>query len=152
MILLPDKIDQALVKDQLTRRAEQLFKQGYNCCESLIKSCIEIFELNLPEDAYLMGRFFREGVGGSGCICGALAGGIMMLGYITGPNGGGAEIAESYRTGFVEKFGSSCCRVIRKKQSVSGRFRNRECRVMTGYAAGAVSEALGTKSANDVIE
>lgn len=140
MILSPDKMAQAPVKDRLTRRAEQHFKEGYNCCESLIKSCIEIFELKLPEDVYLMGKFFREGVGGSGCICGALAGGIMMLGYITGPNGGGVEIAEKYRIGFIEKFGSSCCRVIRKKQSVSGRFRNRECRAMTGHAAGAVAE------------
>lgn len=125
-------------------RAEELFREGYNCCESLIKSSIEILNLPLPPETYLMGKFFRLGVAESGCICGALAGGTMVLGYLAGEGKYRPELAQRFRDEFVDKFGSACCRVIRKNQAITGRFRNKKCREITGFAAGVLHSLAGS--------
>lgn len=140
-MLRGSKPDNQLNK-KLGARAEELFASGYNCCESVIKASVEIFELPLPEDIHLMGKFFQRGLGGAGCVCGALAGGMMMLGYITGKEKKGLSQAEEFRTGFIEKFGSSCCRVIRKKRPVIERFRSKECKMITGFTAEKLQEVL----------
>lgn len=127
-------------RDQITARAEELFRQGLNCCESLLKACIEEFQLPLPEDTYRLGRFFRQGIAESGCICGALAGGMMILGYRDGDYNRGLVLADQFRAGFAGKFGSTCCRVIRRKQSFAARLWNSECREITGFSAGLVYE------------
>lgn len=140
-MLQENRLDNQL-NEKLAARAEELFASGYNCCESIIKASVEIFDLPLPEDIHLMGRFFQRGLAGSGCICGALAGGMMMLGYLSGAEKNGLSQAEAFRTGFVEKFGSSCCRVIRKKQSIVERFRSRECKMITRYTAEKLQDIL----------
>ncbi|MDT3698411.1 MAG: C-GCAxxG-C-C family (seleno)protein [Thermincola sp.] len=133
--------------EKIAARAEELYREGLNCCESMLKASIEELRLPLPEDTYRLGRFFREGIAESGCICGALAGGIMILGYQAGDYKRDLPLAERFRAGFVGKFGSTCCRVIRRKQSFIGKLWNRECRELTGFSAGLLYELL-----NDVGE
>lgn len=130
--------------EKMAQRAEDLFRQGLNCCESVIKATMETMDLPLPENTYLMGKFFRRGVAGSGCICGALAGGMMMLGYLTGDSKN-KDLAEVFRQGFVNQFGSTCCRVIRKSQSLSGRFWSKECREITRFSAAQLQELVNNK-------
>ncbi len=135
---------QSSVDEQLASRAEELFRQGFNCCESILKASSEVFKLGLPDDIFLMGRFFRQGIG-SGCICGALAGGIMVLGYMSGGTKSSEKLAKNFRSKFIGHFGSTCCRVIRKKQSITDRFRNIECRKITKVSAGLIQELLGIR-------
>lgn len=132
--MLNSRID-VTKEDLLASRAEEFFRAGYNCCESMIKACIEVYDLPLPEETYLLGKFFRLGVAESGCICGALAGGVMMLGYLAGAGDYDKSLAQRFREGFVAEFGSTCCRVIRKQQSLTGRLRNKKCREITASAA-----------------
>ena len=142
-MLLQDHLTNEIDKrEEIALRAENLFRNGFNCCESMLKSSIEVLNLPLPEDAYLMGRFFREGVAGSGCICGALVGGIMMLGFLSKGNIYGVEKAEHFKNKFIEEYGSTCCRVIRKKQSLTERFRNKQCKQITKFSAGLLCEML----------
>lgn len=146
-MLLPgsDSAKSIEIGAQVAARAEELFRQGLNCCESIIKAGIEVFQLPLPEDTYRIGRFFRQGIAESGCICGALAGGIMMLGYLADDYNKDIRLAEQFRTEFVSKFGTTCCRVIRQKQSFTGKLRNRECREITGFSAGLLYEILNSR-------
>ena len=137
-------------EEDLAKRAEELFRQGFNCCESMLKASIETFKLPLPENTYLMGKFFREGVAGSGCICGALAGGTMILGFIAGKDKKGTALAKDFRARFVKQFGSTCCRVIRKEQSFADRLSFRKCREITGFAAAILSEGLGGSLKSDL--
>lgn len=81
----------------------------------------------------------------SGCICGALAGGTMVLGYLAGEGEYRPELAQKFRDEFVAKFGSACCRVIRQNQSITGRFRNKKCREITGFAAGVLHSLTGSR-------
>ena len=119
----------------LSQRAEEHFRSGLNCCESMLKASIEVLELPLPEKTYLLGKFFREGIAGSGCVCGALAGGTMILGFLYGETKEGLALAKSFREQFVQEFGSSCCRVLRKKQSFVERLSRSQCRRITGFSA-----------------
>ncbi|HEX3030870.1 MAG TPA: C-GCAxxG-C-C family (seleno)protein [Bacillota bacterium] len=128
--------------NSLGRQAEQLFRQGYNCCESIIKASNAVFNLGLPDNIYLLGRFFRQGLG-SGCICGALAGGTMILGYMSGESKDAKQVAERFRSQFIQHFGSTCCREIRKQQSITERYRKTGCRRITQVAASLVQELCG---------
>lgn len=139
--MFKQRVTNAPVEDRLADQAEEYFRQGFNCCESVIKASIETMELPLPEETYRMGKFFRRGVAGSGCICGALAGGMMMLGYMAGEQGD-LDLAEQYRRDFVARFGSTCCRVIRKKQSITELFRAKECREITRFSGAKLQEIL----------
>lgn len=130
---------------KLAERAEEHFASGLNCCESIIKASVEIFKLPLPENVYLMGRFYRKGVAGTGCICGALAGAVMMLGFISDGEDLQADTAKQFKAEFVRKFGSSCCRVIRKSQPLTGRWSNKECRELTKVTAGMIEQVLKNK-------
>lgn len=122
-------------EEKIGQRAEELFRSGYNCCESMIKSSVEIFELPLPENIHLMGRFFRQGIAKSGCVCGALAGGIMMLGLLCGEDKRGLNLAEEFRNHFVKRFGSTCCRVLRKNESLLDKINHKQCRNITKFSA-----------------
>lgn len=134
--------DIGAVEENLAKRAEELFGQGFNCCESIIKSSIETLKLPLPENTYLMGTFFREGVASSGCICGALAGGIMILGFIAGKDKKNIDLAKDFRAKFVKQFGSTCCRVLRKEQSFADRLTRKKCREITRFAAEILNQGL----------
>lgn len=54
------------------RRAE-----GYNCCQCVMLACSDLAEL--PDDAAYAGFCFGAGMN-CGSICGALTGGLMVLG------------------------------------------------------------------------
>lgn len=141
-MLLNEKMPEKKQAEKLALRAEELFSQGFNCCESIIKATIESYNLNLPQDTYLMGSFFKRGVAESGCICGALAGGVMMLGYLAGKDKNNLDLAQRFREQFMEKFGTSCCRIIRNKQSFTARFRSKECKHITKFTAGKLQEIV----------
>lgn len=129
------------INERFASLAEVYFRQGLNCCESILKAGNEILNLSLPDNVYLLGRLFREGTG-SGCICGALAGGLMVLGYMARDIKNPEIIADKFRSKFIENFGSTCCRVIRKQQSAIQRLRNNECRRITKISAGLIRECL----------
>jgi len=64
---------------------------------------------------------FPEGIGGSGCTCGALTGGVISLGLflsVSGYTSAGRSkaMAASGRLhhDFKHRFGSTCCRVLLK--------------------------------------
>ena len=57
--------------EQLAQDADNIFHQGFACSESVIYAIRKNFEIDLSDD-------------GGGCICGALAGGAMCIGYFFG--------------------------------------------------------------------
>ncbi len=64
-------------------RAAELFQKGYNCSQSVIGAYAE--ELGVPEETALrMAAGFGGGIGRCGEACGALTGGVMVVGLRTG--------------------------------------------------------------------
>ena len=64
---------------------------------------------------------FPEGIGGSGCTCGALTGGILSLGLFLGRSSPGflnnksiMRVSKELHYLFKDNFGATCCRVLSK--------------------------------------
>ena len=68
----------------IQREAEKNFKKGYYCCEALMATIRNEFKLDVPEEVIAMSSGMAVGAGKSGCICGALNGGILALGMFFG--------------------------------------------------------------------
>lgn len=65
----------------LRNDAVEIFNHGFACSESVIYAIKKHFDLDLSDDAIAMSSGFPWGLGGGGCICGALAGSTMCIGY-----------------------------------------------------------------------
>lgn len=106
--------------------AKEHFKNGYNCAESVILAFCELTGRD-PQSLLSVATCFGGGVGRSGCICGALAGGVIALGSIYGRKSSDDDKKRPYGLAsrlfnqFTEEFGSSCCQVINK-----GDFKSKE--------------------------
>lgn len=107
--------------EALQNDAVEIFQNGYACSESVIYAIRKHFEIELSDDAIAMSSGFPWGLGGGGCICGALAGGTMMIGYFFGRRTPGDpkinkcfELTKELHDYFKQTNGSSCCRVLIK--------------------------------------
>lgn len=132
------------MKELMQKKAAGWFAKGYNCCQSVLLAAQEIFSLAAnPELLVNAGHFFREGML-SGCICGALVGAEMALGLINQKKGLDLkpQVAADLHDRFVKTFGSSCCRVVRKKQGVVGRLTGQGCQKVTAVTAGLLYELV----------
>lgn len=123
------------------RRAEELYEeQGYCCSEALLVAVNELLGGGLaPEVARRLGSGFCHGLGGAGCLCGALSGAVAMVGLFLGPGqpGGLGEKALAAEVNrlhgqFVARFGSPCCRVLTEEAGGDRQRQRQYCRELSG--------------------
>ena len=62
-------------------KAVEYFNQGYSCSESIVMEAIE--KGLVPKELLPVATSFSGGMG-SGCLCGAIAGSQIVLGYLFG--------------------------------------------------------------------
>ena len=106
--------------DRLHESAESYYMGGdYRCAETVMKVILENFETGMPETIWNLASGLPGGIGGSGCVCGALAGGSMALGLFFGRKGPeDREIPRSMALSrelhdiFKAKHKVACCRVL----------------------------------------
>lgn len=136
--------DQKTLFRMIRSRAENLFASGQMMCSEAVMA---VLNQGLggglpPEVAFKLSSSQSNGLGGRGCICGALNGGILALGLFFGRErpgfGNGRQVrtlAGQLHDRFKEKFGSTCCRVLtRKLEDDTGR-QFYHCQGMTGIGA-----------------
>lgn len=130
-------------------KAGRYFSAGSNCCQSILLAASDIWALDIHPDVILAAEFFREGLA-SGCTCGALAGGEMALAIYQQRFGLPADhqLAKQFYERFVALFGSSCCRVLRKRQNVLERMHHHGCKKITSATAGLLFELVDQIQAN----
>jgi C_GCAxxG_C_C family probable redox protein len=96
-----------------------IFHDGYNCAQSVLYAFRQ--ECGLPEDAALkIACGFGSGIARTGKLCGALSGGIMVLGLRHGrglhDDRSARDMTYSRTTsllhGFIERHGSADCREL----------------------------------------
>ncbi|PLX65719.1 MAG: hypothetical protein C0602_13390 [Denitrovibrio sp.] len=122
--------------------AVRLFKSGYHCSEAVLLA-FEKYTDNEYSDAMKRGMSaFVEGIGGSGCICGALAGGTFVLSTMGGrlsPDESTEklqDIVKQLHDEFRHEFRSACCRVITKNSSkVFGLGKYKNCTKTVDFVA-----------------
>jgi C_GCAxxG_C_C family probable redox protein len=126
--------------------AIQLHDSGNSCAESVVKACNTCMKLNLSDDAIRMSSGLGGGLGGSGCVCGALNGACLILGVIAGRR----EVDEKakpeiyknireFQQRFVKRFGSTCCHVLK------GPELRVSCGDLTGNTVAMLEEFLQEK-------
>lgn len=135
--------------EQLKNDAVEIFHQGFACSESVIYAIKKNFELDLSDDAIAMSSGFPWGLGGGGCICGALAGGTMCLGYFFGRRTPGDpkintcfELTKELHDHFRDTHKGTCCRVLTKGIDRNSPERKAQCTVIVADTVEKVAEII----------
>ncbi len=106
--------------EKVVVRADELHSGGFNCCESVFRALAGGMGLKAGEETFKAASGFGGGIGRSGCVCGALVGAVMAAGLKHGRINANDPREPSYSRSlklheeFKKKFGSTCCRVLRR--------------------------------------
>ncbi|MEQ8154130.1 MAG: C-GCAxxG-C-C family protein [Clostridiaceae bacterium] len=96
------------------------FRNGLYCSEAILRAFNEVYNLGLPDNLYKISTGFGSGLGESGCTCGSVTSGVMVLGLIAGRNKAYESERMVYQAvnelhkRFKEKHKMVCCRVLTK--------------------------------------
>jgi C_GCAxxG_C_C family probable redox protein len=119
--------------DNSAAKAGVLFDGGYNCAQAVLQATTGRSDPEL----LAMAEAFGGGIGESGCLCGAVTGGVMALGLL-GKGGRNAELVAAFRN----EFRTTCCRGLSKDYQWLSREHKANCRQITVAAAGMVEKLL----------
>jgi C_GCAxxG_C_C family probable redox protein len=100
-------------------RAEEYFRQGFSCSQSVLAACADRFGLD-EETALRVAGAFGGGLARSGETCGVISGALMVIGLKHGMVNAEDKAAkdETYRvsqqlmSAFAAEQGSTTCRVL----------------------------------------
>lgn len=129
--------------EKLRKKAEDYYRNGdFYCSESIVKTIKDEFNLPVSDDVISMASGFPIGMGGAGCTCGAIVGGIMALGMFFGrtePKDGkvkkSMELAKELHDIFRNRHKSLCCRVLTKGMELGKEIHMQQCISFTGEVA-----------------
>lgn len=135
--------------EQLQKDAVDIFNQGFACSESVIYAIRKHFEVDIPDEAIAMSSGFPWGLGGGGCICGALAGGTMCIGYFFGRTTPGDpkitrcfELTNELHDYFKKTCGAACCRILTKGMERNSPERKAQCNCFVDLTVKKVAEII----------
>src|SRR5574337_2076376 len=134
-------------REEAERATFQYYQSGFHCAEAITKA---VLELSGDGSAGIVPRVasgFGGGIGGSqGDVCGALTGGIVVLGWLFGrsePSADKSEVfalAAEFRDQFAKRVGSTNCKTI---LDMLGPQENKmRCKQLTAEAAGILADIL----------
>lgn len=135
--------------EEMQKEAVEIFQKGFACSEAVIYAIKKGFDLEMSDDAIAMSSGFPWGLGGGGCICGALAGGTMCLGYLFGRKVPGderfwkcQELTKELHDFFRERCGGTCCRVLTRGMEKNSPERKAQCVTFVEATVGKVAEII----------
>ena len=76
-----------MTNDQIEARAQratELFKQGYNCSQSVFAACADLYGITDEQLALRLSASFGGGIGRMRLVCGAASGMFLLAGLHTG--------------------------------------------------------------------
>ena len=121
--------------------ADNFLNKGYSCSESIVQAAID---LNIvPKELLSIATSFSGGMG-SGCLCGAIAGSQIVLGYLFGKEK--TNTARALAKEFIEEFKkthrATCCRVLTAGFDFHSPERKKHCVNMVENCANILSTML----------
>lgn len=136
--------------------ASSYYEAGYWCGESVVKAVNEVLGHPMPADVFRMASGFCEGLGGSRCICGALAGGVMASGLLTGRTAPSDEWEPSYdaaaqlrRRWIDDQDAETCDEVVKRIGGMHLPERWAHCTMLVGRTARWVIEVAEQSGSPD---
>jgi C_GCAxxG_C_C family probable redox protein len=128
----------------IRQRAFNLMSTGRMMCSEAVLSVLnQGLGGGLPPDvAMKVASGFPEGIGGSGCTCGALTGCVIALGLFLSQSDSNLAVRRKAMSAsgrlhhdFKSRFGSTCCRLLIKKGSSEFPHHFEACCDRGGWAA-----------------
>ncbi len=137
----------------IQQEAEGLFGPFY-CSEAVLHVIHKHFGLQIPRDIIAMASAMPVGIGGSGCVCGALNGGLLALGCFFGRSEPGdaavglcMELGAALHNWFRTATGknSTCCRVLIREFDAAKAEHAGQCTRFTGMVARETARMIAEK-------
>ena len=130
--------------------AEAAYRRGdFFCSEAIVSSIRENFQLDMPEEMIAMASGFPIGIGKSKCVCGAVSGGVMCLGYFFGRTKGGdpkvqknLALANELQEGFKNNHKVLCCKILTHGMDMGSGEHKEQCIAFTGEIAEKTAEII----------
>lgn len=136
--------------DKIRRIAENYYKNGdFFCSEAVVKTIKDEFKLEVSDEAIAMASGFPVGMGGAGCTCGAITGGIMAIGMVFGRKEAkdprvqkAMNLSKELHDSFKEKHSNLCCRYLTKGMKLGSTEHMNQCIEFTGEVAEKVARII----------
>ena len=132
---------------QVQYDAEEVFRiGGFYCSEAIVSSIRKNIDPNMPAELISAASGFPIGVGRSKCMCGAISGAVIALGYFFGKDTGrdkcmelSYELQESFRKNHQ---GTLCCHIHIKGMDLLSGEHKKQCVAFTGEMARKTAELI----------
>lgn len=129
--------------ERIRKIAEDYYRNGdFYCSEAVVKTIIDEFQIDVSEDVIKMASGLPVGMGGMGCTCGALTGGVMAIGLVYGRSQGkdpkvnkAMELSAKLYQIFCERHKVSCCKVLTRGMEKGSPEHMEQCIAFTGEMA-----------------
>lgn len=126
-------------------KAVEYFLDGNSCSESVISWAIE--QGLCDKELLSVSTAFSGGIG-SGCICGAVSGSLLVIGHLFGKNNtyGNPPIARQLAKEFMDKFKEqhkvTCCRALSKGTEPGTIERKQHCSSFVEFCSNNLESLL----------
>jgi C_GCAxxG_C_C family probable redox protein len=153
-------VDQNALVDKVRQDAEEYFRSGgFYCSEAIVASVRDNLEPEMPEALIAAASGFPVGVGRSKCMCGAVSGGVISLGYVFGRTGPSTPAdpksvkalaaANELQQAFRDSHRVLCCSVQTKGMDMASGEHKTQCVAFTGEMAAKTAEIVLRETAVD---
>jgi len=144
--------------------AENLFDQGhYFCSEAIVASIRDNMDPSMPEALIAAASGFPIGVGRAKCMCGAVTGAVMCLGYFFGrtepttpddpKSVNTLKLAYEIQNDFRQNHnGVLCCSVHTRGMDMASKERKDQCVAFTGEMAARAAEIIARELNYKVVD
>lgn len=144
---------------EIRNAAETYYRDGdFYCSEAIVKTIRDSFNLTLPDEVIAMASGFPVGMGGAGCTCGAVVGGIMALGMFFGRTeakdarvdrvmGLTRELHDKFRSNHKHL----CCRFLTRRMILGSDEHMTQCIAFTGEVAEETARIIARELGFSVI-
>lgn len=143
---MKNEIDIARIRDL----AEGYYRDGdFYCSEAIVKTIKDEFHLPISDDVIAAASGFPIGMGGSGCSCGAVTGGVMALGLFFGRTEAKDDkvnkamvLANELHEIFRKSHSTICCRILTAGMELGSLKHMEQCISLTGEVAEEVAKII----------
>ena len=132
--------EHTVLAEKVATEAEGLYRSDkMHCAEAVLRAVQSNFRPDLPDTVVTAAAGFGGG-SGSGCLCGAVAGGTMAMGLVLQDDKQKVKrLTHELHRWFKDQYGATCCKIILQTHK-------KICPELTGRVAGKVAELLSHDS------
>lgn len=141
-------------------QAGSLFQKGdFFCSEAIISTMRDTFAPDMPAEFIAAASGFPVGVGRQKCMCGAISGSVLAIGYFFGRTTGGdpkvsktLELTAEIHQIFKEKNKVACCSILTKGMDMSSGEHKAQCIRFTSEMAKETARIIAREKQIPVVE